>query len=61
MQPIERLGRTIKEAKEQGKDTFRLEQELLHPEPKTPTMGEVRQLGDQVIFSTGPARPEDFE
>ncbi len=62
MQLIERgdVGRIIKEAKVEGKDTSRLEQ-LFPQEPETPIMGEVRQLGDQVIFSTGPARPEDFE
>ena len=62
MQPIERkeLARMIEEAKVEGKDTSSLEQ-LLNQKPEIPTMGEVRQLGDQLIISTGPARREDFE
>lgn len=63
MQPVtqKELKRLIQEAKAAGKDTSELEQ-LANPEPGcTPTLGEVKQVGDRLIVSTGPAREEDFE
>lgn len=65
MQPVtkEGLQRLIREAKAEGKDTSELES-LLKANPErggTPTMGEVKRVGDRLIVSTGPARAEDFE
>lgn len=63
MQPItrEELEKMIEEAKAEGKDTSQLEQLLSERALPEPKWGEVKQVGESVIISTGPAREEDFE
>lgn len=62
MQPIKEgdVERMIGEAEAAGKDASSLKQ-LLTQEPKTPTMGEVKQQGDRLIISTGRANGKDFK
>ena len=63
MQPVtrEELEKLIEEAKAAGKDTTELEQLLDQAVLLEPTAGEVKQVGDFVIVSTGPVKEEDFE
>jgi hypothetical protein len=64
MQPItkEELEKLIEEAKAEGKDTSALEELLLLDSPLLePKFGEVIKVGDRWIYSTGPAKEEDFK